>query len=213
MRGSGSDTVRAERARVLPEHADVDLVSMPPRYDNPVFRIPVPLRLSYNKVAIALGIARATLDAFVDLANHKVPMLSPSKLKDRPIAQIRLAECEGKYRAVRAYVMEAMRDVETELHAGAELPSAATTQNARLACVVATNACMEIVDVLHNAAGSSASYMANPLERRLRDAHAVASHRWVSHALYEDLGAILMGHDADPEFAGTGGPGLGSRKR
>jgi alkylation response protein AidB-like acyl-CoA dehydrogenase len=177
-----------------------------------VFRIPIPLRLSYNKVAIALGIARGALDAFVDLAHNKVPMLSPSKLMDRPIAQIRVAECEAKYRAVRAYVMEAMAAVEDELERGAEMPSAMTTQNARLACVLATNMCMEVVDVLHNTAGTSASYMANPLERKLRDAHAAATHRWVSHSLYQDLGAIILGHEAGAEFAGTGGPGLGARR-
>ncbi len=212
IRGSGSDTVRASGSLVRPEHANVDLVTMPPHYDNPVFRIPIPLRLSYNKVAIALGICRGALDAFVDLAHNKVPMLSPSKLMDRPIAQIRVAECEGKYRAVRAYVVEAMTAVEDELARGADMPSAMTTQNARLACVVATNMCMEVVDVLHNTGGTSASYMANPLERKLRDAHAAASHRWVSHSLYQDLGAIILGHDANAEFAGTGGPGLGARR-
>ena len=45
-----------------------------------------------------------------------------------------------------------------------------------------------------------------------RDAHAAATHRWVSHSLYQDLGAIILGHDAGPEFAGTGGPGLGARR-
>lgn len=213
IRGSGSDNVRADGALVRPEHADVDLVALPPNYDNPAFRIPIPLRLSYNKVAIALGIARGALHAFVDLAHNKVPMLSPSKLMDRPIAQIRVAECEAKYRAARAYVMEAMTDVEDELHRGAEMPSAMTTQNARLACILATNMCMEVVDVLHNTGGTSASYMANPLERKLRDAHAAASHRWVSHSLYQDLGAIILGHDPSDEFAGTGGPGLGARLR
>lgn len=213
IRGSGSDTIRADGGYVRPEHAGVDLVAFPAHYDNPVFRIPVPLRLSYNKVAIALGIAKGALEAFVDLAHNKVPMLSPSKLMDRPIAQIRVAECEAGYRAARAYVLEAMTAVEDELHAGAEQPSAMTTQNARLACVAATNMCMEVVDVLHNTAGTSAAYMANPLERKLRDAHGAASHRWVSHSLYQDLGAIILGHEPSPEFAGTGGPGLGSRMR
>jgi indole-3-acetate monooxygenase len=213
MRGSGSDTVRANGSLVRPEHANVDLVAMPPHYDNPVFRIPIPLRLSYNKVAIALGVARGALDAFVDLAHNKVPMLSPSKLMDRPIAQIRVAEGEAKYRASRAYVMEAMAAVEDELEQGAEMPSAMTTQNARLACVLATNMCMEVVDMIHNTAGTSASYMANPLERKLRDAHAAATHRWVSHSLYQDLGAIILGHEAGAEFAGTGGPGLGARRQ
>jgi alkylation response protein AidB-like acyl-CoA dehydrogenase len=213
IRGSGSHNVRADGSRVLPEHANVDLVVMPPHYDNPVFRIPVPLRLSYNKVAIALGIARGALESFVELAHNKVPMLSPSKLMDRPIAQIRVAECEAKYRAARAYVIEAMGEIEDELHKGAEMPSAMTTQNARLACIFAANLCMEVVDVLHNTGGSSASYLANPLERKLRDAHGAASHRWVSHSLYQDLGAIILGHEPGDEFAGTGGPGLGSRLR
>jgi hypothetical protein len=72
--------------------------------------------------------------------------------------------------------------------------------------------CMEVVDVLHNTAGTSAAYMANPLERKLRDAHGAASHRWVSHSLYQDLGAIILGHNPGAEFAGTGGPGLGARR-
>ena len=213
LRGSGSHTVKAERSRVRPEHAAVDLFVVPPLYDNPVFRIPIPLRLSYNKVAIALCVARGALDAFVELAHNKVPMLSPSKLQDRPIAQIRVAEFEGKFRAARAYVMEAMNEVEEDLRGGAEMPSAMTPQNPRLACVVATNMCMEVVDVMHNTAGTSAAYMANPLERKLRDAHGAASHRWVSHSLYQDLGSIIMGNEAPAEFAGTGGPGLGSRLR
>ena len=52
---------------------------------------------------------------------------------------------------------------EAELEAGAEQPSPEATQNARLACVVATNVCMEVVDSLHNTGGTSAAYMANPL--------------------------------------------------
>ena len=65
------------------------------------------------------------------------------------------------------------------------------TQNARLACVYVANACMEVVDVIHNTAGTSGAKMASPLERKLRDSHGCASHRWVSHPLYGDLGAIL----------------------
>jgi indole-3-acetate monooxygenase len=178
-------------------------------YDNPVFRIPVPLRLSYNKVAIGLGVAKGALDAFVELANNKVPMMSPSKLMDRPIAQYRMAEMTGKYRAARALVFEAMGAVEEELRRGAETPSSKTTVDARLACTYAAQACMEVVDVIHAASGTSASYMDNPLERKLRDAHGAASHRWVAHPLYETIGGILFGKQPDAEFSGTGGPVLG----
>ncbi|TDI59874.1 MAG: hypothetical protein E2O92_06700 [Alphaproteobacteria bacterium] len=212
LRGSGSNTVKADGAIVRPEHADLDLVAFPAHYGNPAFRIPIPLRLSYNKVAIALGVARGALDAFVDLAHNKVPMLSPSKLMDRPIAQIKIAENEAKYRAARAYVMETMAAVEDELEGTDRSPGALVTQNARLACTYAANACMEVVDAVHNAAGTSASYLQNPLERKLRDAHGCATHRWVAHPLFQDLGSIILGNDATEEFLGTGGPGLGAKR-
>ncbi len=212
LRGSGSDTVRAVGAVVPAKFAEVQLVTVPPFYDNPVFRIPIPLRLSYNKVAIALGIARGALDAFVEIANNKIPFLSMSKLAERPIAQYRMGEMEAKYRAARAYVLEAMHEVEEELRAGAEAPGAKTTQNARLACTYGANACMEVVDVLHSSAGTSGMQLTSPLERKLRDAHGAATHRWVAHPLYTDLGRILLGHEPGPEFAGTGGPGLGAKR-
>ena len=211
LRGSGSNTVRANGAVVQPKHTGIELVTMPPHYSNPVFRIPVPLRLSYNKVAIGLGVAKGALAAFVQVANNKVPFLSTTKLTERPIAQHKMGEMEAKYRAARAYVMEAMHEVEEELKAGASQPGARTTQNARLACTYGANACMEVVDVLHNAAGTSGMQMAGPLERRLRDAHGCATHRWIAHPLYVELGKILFGHEAGPEFAGAGGPGLGAK--
>ena len=71
---------------------------------------------------------------------------------------------------------------------------------------------MEVVDVLHNAAGTSGMQMASPLERRLRDAHGCATQRWVAHPLFTDLGKILLCHEAGPEVPGTGGPGLGAKK-
>ncbi len=209
LRGSGSHDVLADGALVSAKWAGVDLVSLPALYDNPVYRIPVPLRLAYNKAAIALGIARGALGAFVDLANKKQPMLSSNLLKDRPIAQYRFGEAEAKLRAARAYLFEAMEAVEEELHAGRESPGPETTPNARLACVYAANACMEVVDSIHNTAGTSALRMDNPLERKLRDAHGAATHRWTSHSLYPELGKIFMGQEGSSEFLGTGQPGFG----
>ena len=176
----------------------------PPLYSNPVYRIPVPLRLAYNKTAIALGVARGALQTFSELAQNKIPMLSSSTLKNRPIAQYRMGEAEANLRAVRAYVFEAMREVEAELNEGLATPSAAATQNARLACTHAANVCMNVVDSIHNTAGTSGMRMNSPLERKLRDARGCATHRWVAHPLYQDLGAIFLGNEPGPEFDGSG---------
>ncbi len=206
LRGSGSNDVRAEGAYVPPHLVDVDLMVTPARYTNPVFRMPVPLRLSFNKVAVALGVAKGALETFADLAQNKIPMMSTSALSQRPIAQYRMGEAMANYRAVRTYVLQAMQDVEDELAAGADTPGPDTTVNARLACTHGANVCMQLVDSLHNAAGTSGMRMHSPLERKLRDAHGCATHRWVSHPLYQDLGSIFLGNEPDPEFTGAGGP-------
>jgi hypothetical protein len=62
---------------------------------------------------------------------------------------------------------------------------------------------MQAVDWVTNAAGTSAIRMDNPLERKLRDAHGAATHRWVAHPLYGELGRIYMGGEAGPEFDGS----------
>lgn len=206
LRGSGSHDVITNGGLVPARFADVDLVSLPARYDNPVFRIPVPLRLAYNKAAVAIGVARGALDAFVDLANSKTPMLSTVLLRDRPVAHLRMGEGEANLRAARAFLFEAMGQVEDELRNGREAPSGKATQIARLACTHAANASMHVVDSIHNAAGTSAIRMDSPLERKLRDAHGCATHRWVAHPLYGELGRIFLGHEAAAEFAGSGGP-------
>jgi len=201
LRGSGSNDVFTEGGVVEARFADVTLWSLPAHYDNPVYRIPVPLRLAYNKAAIAVGVAKGALEAFTDLACNKVPMMSTSLLRDRPVAQQRMGEATAEFRAARAYLFEAMNAVEEELRNGREVPSPEATQNGRLACTYAANACMHVVDTVHNTAGTSAIYVKSPLERKLRDAHGCATHRWVAHPLFGDLGKILLGHPAGFEFS------------
>ena len=66
LRGSGSHDVLAKGALVPEKFVPVELVTLPPLYANPVFRVPVPLRLAYNKAAIAIGVARGALNTFAD---------------------------------------------------------------------------------------------------------------------------------------------------
>ena len=202
LRGSGSDDVKADGAVVPAKYTGIDLWSLPAHYPNPVYRMPTALRLAYNKAAIALGVAKGSLEVFADIAKNKIPMLSSTSLAKRGIAQYRMGVAEAMYRSCRAFLMEAMEAVEDELRDNDKLPGAKTTQDARLACTHAANECMKVVDLLHNTAGTTGMRMHSPLERKLRDAHGAATHRWVAHPLYEDLGSILLGNEPSPEFAG-----------
>lgn len=206
LRGSGSHDVRADGALVPERLAGVDLFTVPAHYPNPVFRIPVALRLSFNKAAVSIGVARGALNAFCDLAQDKIPLLTASTLREKPIAHYRVGEGEASLRAARAFLMEAMDDVADELEAGADAPGPETTKLARLACTHAANVSMHIVDSVHNAAGTTALRMDCPLERKLRDAHGCATHRWVAHPLYAEIGKMYLGHEGLPEFSGKDGP-------
>jgi alkylation response protein AidB-like acyl-CoA dehydrogenase len=207
LRGSGSHDVRAEGALVPEKFANVQLMVTPPNYPNPAYRVPIPLRLAYNKAAVAIGVARGALDTFSDLAQNKIPLMMSASLANRPIAQYRMGECEAKFRAARAFLMEAMQAVQDELEAGLPTPSREGTILGRLACLHAANASMEVVDVIHNTAGTSGMRMYSPLERKLRDAHGCATHRWVAHPLFQDIGKTFLGIEPDAEFAGEGDAG------
>ena len=49
--------------------------------------------------------------------------------------------------------------------------------------------------MIHNTAGTTASRMDSPLERRLRDAHQAASHAAISYRHYRNLGSTYLGND------------------
>ncbi len=100
LRGSGSHDVVSDGGHVSAAQSRVELVG-PAIHENPVHRIPVPLRLSYNKAAVAIGVAAGALQAFVELAATKTPMLATAPLRERPVAQQRMGEALAQHRSAR----------------------------------------------------------------------------------------------------------------
>ncbi len=198
LRGSGSHDVHSEGAFVSDRYADVQLMLPAKNSTNPVFRMPVNVRLSFNKAGVAIGIARGAIDCVSELAQTKSPWLSGSLLKDRPMAQYRMGEAEATLRAAKAFLLEAMDGVADSLKDGQAEPSWESMKIARLACLHAAQSSMHVVDLMHNTAGTSAIRMTSPMERKLRDAHGAASHRWVGPQLYEELGKVFLGHQPGP---------------
>ena len=76
--------------------------------DTPLFRLPVFSRLAFNKVGVATGVARAALDAFRALAVEKTPFRERALLRERPQAQMAIAEAEARLRSARAFVFDAV---------------------------------------------------------------------------------------------------------
>jgi alkylation response protein AidB-like acyl-CoA dehydrogenase len=188
--GSGSHDVELEDAFV-PEDR---LVAPIGGVDHPsaLLRFPIGARLAYNKVGVALGLARAAIDHFVEIAEGKVPRFSRKGLKERAWAQRAVAEAEVRLRAGRALVME---EVDLLWSRAQDAAHVTTRERAlfQLACSDAVRGCIEAVGKVAEAAGTTANQKDHPLERIVRDIRVVGQHTTVAPHHIEDAGRVLLG--------------------
>jgi indole-3-acetate monooxygenase len=188
--GSGSHDVRVSAAFVPESRIVVPLGHV--RDPSPLLRFPIGARLSYNKVAIALGIARAALDAFVDLAEGKVPRFGSKTLRTRPAAQRAIARAEVRVRGARALLLTLVGQIWEIVVAGDRVPGNLLALF-QAACSDAVAGCAEAVDLVADAAGTTANVKGHPLERRARDIRVIRQHATVASHHLEDAGRILLG--------------------
>ena len=192
LRGSGSHDVRVRDIFVPEERAVSFLGEAATNADSPLARIPNGARLAYNKVGVGLGIARAAIDDFVDLATGKIPRFSSAALRERPFTQRALGQAEARLRGARAFVLE----MAEELWAGAlqgERPSDRQRALLQIACSDAATASAEAVDLVAEAAGTSPNWLDSPLERRVRDVRVIRQHVTVGPHHIDDAGRVLLG--------------------
>ena len=191
LRGSGSHDVCAEDVFV-PEENTASFGRPTLRSDAPIARIPIGTRLAYNKVGVALGIARAAIDHFVELATGKTPRFSNAKLRERAHVQHAIARAEARVRGARAFVLEAADSV-WQAALDDRLPTTQQKALLQLACSDAAGGCAEAVDWIAEAAGTSANQLGSPLERHARDVRVIRQHMTVAPQHFDDAGRVLLG--------------------
>jgi alkylation response protein AidB-like acyl-CoA dehydrogenase len=191
--GSGSHDVVISDLFVPHDHiTDVDGTGM--RVDTPLFRLPVRSRLAFNKVGVATGIARAALDAFERLANEKTPFREIELLRERPQAQMAMAEAEARLGAARAYVFETVGEMWAATCAGRPV-TLRDQARVRLACSHCCAEAVHAVDLVAAQAGITASFPSSPLERAVRDVRVVPQHAMVAPGAIAAAGRVLLGLD------------------
>lgn len=193
LRGSGShDVVIADLFVPNELVTDVDGTGM--QVDTPLFRLPVRSRLAFNKVPVATGVARAALDAFERLANEKTPFREVELLRERPQAQLAMAEAEARLGAARAYVFETVADMWATTCAGRPV-TLRDQARLRLACSHCCAEAVHAVDLLATQAGITVSFPSSPLERAVRDVRVVPQHVMVAPSAIAAAGRVLLGLD------------------
>lgn len=144
---------------------------------------------------VALGIARAAIEALNELAGAKTPTGSASVLQQKVTAQIDVARAEALVRSGRAFLFDELRKLWESIQAGvpASMESRALV---RLAASHATQNAIEAVDLVYKLAGGTALFEDNRLERCFRDVHAAGQHIAVSPmSNLEPVGRVMLGLD------------------
>ena len=139
---------------------------------------------------VALGIARAMLDAFEGLATRKTPR-NLGRLADSAMVQSNVAQMEARLGAARAYLVETLSDIWAADDAWViDVPARARV---RLACAFAIQAAEAVADYAYKAAGVDAIFLGTAFERRFRDIHTLSQQIQSRTAHFESVGQILLG--------------------
>ena len=190
MRGSGSHDV-VIRDRFVPEERLIAPIGGS-GHASPLLNFPLGARLAYNKVAVAWGLARAGLDAFIALAEGKTPRFSSRSLRDRPRAHRAIAEAEVRLRSGKALVYELLDDMWEAVQNRAHISSRERALF-QIACSDSVAGCIDAVNRVCRAAGTTANQNDHPLERIRRDIAVVGQHTTVAEHHIEDGGRLLLG--------------------
>ncbi len=198
LRGTGSHDIEVDDVFV-PESRAISPALGKPLQDGLLYRTPLFGFLAAEVAAVALGIGRASIEAFKELATRKTPMGAKRSLAERGTIQALVSTAEAEVRAGKALLHEAARDCERKLSAGARIGSEERL-GLRLAANHAVRSSTAAVDQMYKAGGGSSLYDTSPLQRHLRDIHTVTQHAMVNMNIDELCGRALLGQNVPPHL-------------
>ena len=189
LRGTGSHDYQVADVFVQDSHVSTGRTPLHPSslYAMPFFTAAPP-----TIAAVLLGIARAALDALIELSRSKTPLLGSKLLREKPVVQAAIGRSEAMLCAARSFVFEACEDAWKAVIGGAELTLEQRTR-VRLSCAHATDVAKSVVQICYEIGGGTAVYESSPLQRCFRDAHTAAQHVQVQSGNFETVGRVLLG--------------------
>jgi len=194
LRATGSNDFQVTDLFV-PEQHTIPLVDFqpPPRRPDPLYAVPMTSTFVSCIATVALGIARAAIEALIEIGAEKKTAGSSTVLRDKPLAQADLARAEALLGAGRAYLFGELGRMWEDAVAGRPISLRARAA-VRLAACHATQSAIQVVDLMYQTAGGAALFQSGRLDRCLRDIHAAGQHVAVSMpANLEPVGRVLFG--------------------
>jgi indole-3-acetate monooxygenase len=194
MCGTGSHDVVAKGAFVPDELSFV--LGSEPSVDVPPLRIPEVTRAAIQIASVTIGVARGALDEILALALDKTPTFTEEPLASNPLFRNQFGEAEAQLRAARMALHAEADIVWAKGQAGSPF-TPEDRAHVRGTTTWATRTAAAVVNTAYQAGGSSSIYTSNPLQRRLRDAHALTQHFVMKADTFTKVGGVLAGQEVD----------------
>ena len=143
----------------------------------------------------APGVAQGAIDHLVAAIENKI--LMPQNLQQADMARThrQIGEAEGKVHAARLLLRDSADQIMEGAAADRQL-----TQTERAACrrnsTLATHLCYQATELVFFAGGGSQLAMHSPIQRSMRDMHAIKAHYFMDlETAYELAGLARLGRD------------------
>lgn len=193
MQGTGSFDLVAKDVEVDREWTFIR--GGEPVIDEPLYRYPAITYAAQVLSVVSAGVARAALNFAEDVGSGRASITGAPKLADRAYYRAGIAEAEATLRSARAYFYEAADEAWQTLVDGGHVSD---EQNAhlRLSAAHLARTSAQVVHQVVSLSGTAAIYQDHPLPALLGDALVPQEHAFLSPAIYDAAGAVLMGQPA-----------------
>ncbi len=162
-------------------------------YQSPLYNnFPFISLFGFPMGAVALGIAQGAIDAVMMLAESKKPAGQTQTLRERAVFHFQLADAVALVESARAWLYASV-DQAWEVVAGGGDVSLEERGRLVLAAAKATRSAAQATDIAYTAAGGTANYLTSPLQRALRNIHALTQHVSTSPQQFESAGRMMLG--------------------
>ncbi len=192
LRGTGSDSYEVRDLFVPDAYSVMRDTPAERRENGTLYRFTTTNLYASGFGAVALGIARAMLDAFRALAADKAPQAMSQKLADNQAIQKEFALAEAKLAAARALLVTTLEEIWDSVAISGQM-TVDERMRIRLAATFCTHQAREVADFAYHEAGATAIFASQGFERRFRDINTVSQQVQARSAHFETVGAHLLG--------------------
>ena len=199
MRATDSNDVEAKDVFV-PNRRLFHLVMGYPtgkHFQGPLFRFPAAgANICCLLAPVSLAVAQNAIDELKTVADKKRPLGSMVTIRERGVVQAKLAKAVALVRSSRIYLHETLADTWTRV-LGGETISLEEKAGLLLAAAHANQSCVQAVELIYSAAGTTGIYLRNKLAHYFTDAQVLRQHGFMNESRYETAGQVFFGFPPD----------------